>query len=238
VLAAHAGLLQLRLWVPRRRGPEAFARAAGLAYHSSLWLMRMDPDAAPPAPSFPPGVVVRWLEPGRDEPAFVELVNDTFRDHPSPLGVELEEVRRVHARPGFDPSTIMLVARVEEPDRLVAFCRVGTFAEDDGKLAGDVKLVGVRRDARGRGLGRELVRWGVEALRERGVGRTYLSVEGENEGALRIYEREGFRREVEWPHWAAPPLGESAPLVEAAPPLDRTGPADGRPARGQDAPGS
>lgn len=25
--------------------------------------------------------------------------------------------------------------------------------------------------------------------------------EGENDGALRLYESEGFERDVEWPHW-------------------------------------
>ena len=149
---------------------------------------------------------MRWLEPGVDEPAFVELVNEIFVDHPSPLHVELGEVRQTHARPGFDPSTILLVSPAGDRERLVAFCRVGTLVEDDGASAGEVKLVGVRREARGNGLGRELVRWGVDALRQRGVARTFLSVEGENEGALRIYETEGFRREVEWPHWAAEPL--------------------------------
>jgi mycothiol synthase len=184
--------------------PEAFARAVGLTYHSSLWLMRLAEGTVPVPPRFPDDVVVRWLEPGTDERAFVELVNEIFLDHPSPLSLELEEVERVHGRKDFDPSTILLVAPAGDPERLVAFCRVGTFEEDDGTTAGEVKLVGVRRAARGTGLGRELVRWGVAALRERQVARTYLSVESENEGALRIYEREGFRREVEWPHWSAP----------------------------------
>ena len=206
VLAAHLGYPELRLWVPHRPGAQAFAEAVGLRYHSSLWLMRLDEAATPPPPAFPDDLVVRWLEPGTDEPAFVELVNEIFLDHPSPLHVELGEVRRAHARQGFDPSTILLVSPASDRERLVAFCRVATSTEDDGALAGEVKLVGVRREARARGLGRQLVRWGVDALRQRGVARTFLSVEGENEGALRMYEDEGFRREVEWPHWAAPPL--------------------------------
>ena len=32
----------------------------------------------------------------------------------------------------------------------------------------------------------------------------YLSVEGENRGALRLYESLGFRQDVEWPHWTIP----------------------------------
>lgn len=57
---------------------------------------------------------------------------------------------------------------------------------------------------RGRGLGRELVRWGVTDVRRRGAGEVFLSVEGESEGALRLYESLGFARHVEWPHWVLP----------------------------------
>jgi mycothiol synthase len=218
ILAGHLGYPELRLWVPPFPVPEAFARAVGLRYHSSLWLMRLAEDVVPVPPRFPDDVVVRWLEPGTDEPAFVELVNEIFLDHPSPLSLELDEVRRVHARPAFDPSTILLVALTADRERLVAFCRVGTFLEDDGAVAGEVKLVGVRREARGTGLGRELVRWGIGALRERDAARTFLSVESENEGALRVYEREGFRREVEWPHWAAPVIAPGTAALGMAGP--------------------
>ena len=145
--------------------------------------------------------MIRWIEPGTDDEAFTELLNTTFRDHPSPLEVDLATIRRVHGAPVFDPSTILLVAPAPERDRPIAFCRVGTSREDDGRLAGEVKLVGVRHEARGRGIGRELVRWGIEACRERDAVDVYLSVEGENRGALRLYESLGFRQDVEWPHW-------------------------------------
>jgi GNAT superfamily N-acetyltransferase len=39
VIAARAGRSHLRLWVPRRDGPETFAHVNGLHYHSSLWQM-------------------------------------------------------------------------------------------------------------------------------------------------------------------------------------------------------
>jgi mycothiol synthase len=204
-LAAHLDLPELRLWVPRAPGPEAFARAVGLRYRSSLWQLELAPDVPPAAPAFPAGVAVRPLEPGVDEPAFVALVNDAFRDHPSPLEVDVETVRRVNAAPDFDPSTILLVTPSNEPGRLIGFCRVGRYHDDDAVMTGEVRLLGVRTEARRRGLGRALVRWGVDDLRRRGVDRIVLSVEGQNESALGIYESEGFRRRVEWRHWTAEP---------------------------------
>lgn len=204
VLAAHLGLPHLRLWVPRRAADEAFATACGLRYHSSLWQLVLDPVAGTAAPAFPDDVVIRWVEPGTDEPAFAALVNEIFLDHPSPLTVDEETLRRVHLAPGFDPSTILLVAPAADRDRLIGFCRVGRHPDDAGAMVGDVKLLGVRREARGRGLARQLVRWGVDDLRRRGVDRTTISVEGENERALGLYVAEGFRPHLEWPHWVAP----------------------------------
>ncbi len=200
-IARATGLGALRLWVPRRPGPEAFARACGMRYRSSLWQLRLDPSTAVDPARFGDGVAVRPLEPGLDEPAFVDLVNDTFTDHPWPLEVTLEQVRRVHADAAFEPSTILLVTPADDPSRLVGFCRVACYADDDGVPMGEVKHVGVRREWRGRGLGRELVRWGVGNVRERGAQRVILAVEGENEGAIALYRSLGFQPEVEWPHW-------------------------------------
>ena len=204
LLERAAGRDVLRLYVPAHPGPEAFARSAGLACHSSLWKLRLDPASAPGLPRFADDLVICWIEPGTDDESFTELLNTTFRDHPSPLDVDRETIRRVHGGPAFDPSSILLVAPASDRERPIAFCRVGTSHEDDGRLTGEVRLVGVRAEARGRGIGRELVRWGIEACRARGAVDVYLSVEGENRGALTLYESLGFRQHVEWPHWTIP----------------------------------
>jgi len=211
MLAGRAGLPHLRLWVPRREGEEAFARAVGMRYHSSLWQLRLPPEVSVDHPRFRDDIAVRPLIPGVDEPALVELVNVAFRDHPSPLTLDLEQVRRVHERPEFDPATILVVSPADEPGRLVAFCRIASYEDDDGRPVGEVKLVGVLPAYRGRGIGRELVRWGVGSVRRRGAGDVFLSVEGENESALRLYSALGFRHHVEWPHWTLPALPPGDP---------------------------
>lgn len=201
IARAH-GLDKLRLWAPRHLpGPIAFLERNGFRYDSSMWLMRLGAATPVPPPAWPDDIVVRWYEHG-DEAAYVELANDAFADHPSPLAFTVERVRHVHSLPGFDPSTILLVAPSGERDRLVGFVRVQRYEDDDDRPAGDIGPVGLRRGWRGRGIGRELLRWGVEDLRRRGAEDVFLSVEAANEHALRLYERNGFERHVEWPHWA------------------------------------
>ena len=208
-IARRHGLTHLRLWAPRHLpGPVAFLECNGFRYDSSMYLMRRSAALPPaPEPAFPDDVVARWLEPGADDEAYVELANDTFRDHPSPLAFDLARIRHVHGLPGFDPSTILLLAPAAARDELIAFVRVDRYADDAGRPAGDIGPIGVRCAWRGRGLGRELLRWGIADLRRRGAEDVFLSVEDANGGALRLYESEGFERHVEWPHWTIPVEG-------------------------------
>jgi mycothiol synthase len=210
-IARRQGQAELRLWVSERPGPEAFARAVGLAYRSSLWRLRLADDARPGPAVFPDGIVVRPLDSAREEPAFVALVNEVFLDHPWPLRLTLDQVRRAHASPGFDPGSVAVAASAADPARLLGFCRVTTSPADDGTRTGEVRLVGVRREARGVGLGRALTTWGVERVRGEGAEQVVLAVEGQNTGALRLYDRLGFRPEVEWPHWTIPVGTEDPP---------------------------
>ena len=201
-IVAAEGRDQLRLWVPRRPGAEAFATACGMRYSSSLWQMRLASDAmaAVSEPDFPVTAVTRTLQPGRDEAPFVTLVNRIFEDHPSPIQLSLDEVRRVHATPGFDPTTV-LVVEDGATSAMIGFCRVHPFTDSSGAPSGEIRLLGVDRAWRGRGLGRAVTSWGVTELRRRGAESVVLAVEGENKGALRLYTDLGFRFGAEWPHW-------------------------------------
>jgi mycothiol synthase len=201
-LAGQAGLDRLRLWIPRRPDAEGFARACGLRYASSLWQMRLPGEVVSTLaePVFPADTRVRTFQPGVDEAPFVALVNRVFLDHPSPIELSVDEVRRVHALRSFDPTTVLVVEDAAT-DAMIGFCRIHPFTAADGSAAGEIRLLGVDRAWRGRGLGRGVTTWGVAELRRRGARSVQLAVEGQNEGALRLYNDLGFRFGVEWPHW-------------------------------------
>jgi ribosomal protein S18 acetylase RimI-like enzyme len=66
---------------------------------------------------------------------------------------------------------------------------------------GYVTMIGVLPTWRGRGLGRELLRWSVGYLRDRGAQLIELSVEAANDRATELYRRHGFVPTIEWPNW-------------------------------------
>jgi mycothiol synthase len=212
-IVRERGLEHLQLHGPQHlAASRAFIDALGFRYHSSLWLFALAPDVESPGPVFPPDVATRSFEPG-DLVAYVDLLNDTFADHPTPLSWTVDAIRHVHGLPDFDPSGIRLVTPAGAPGELVAFTRVELETDPDGRLRGAVRLIGVRRAWRGRGLGRELLRWGVRHLRERGAAVVELAVEALNEKATRIYRAAGFVPAIEWPHY----------VLDAAPSSDGGG---------------
>jgi mycothiol synthase len=206
VLAAREGLSEIRLYVPLSGAGQAFARAMGMSYRSSMWRLDLAPEAAVPEPVFPVEVASRAFGDWLSLPRFLDLLNATFASHPSPVSWTLGEIQHAHDQPDFDPTTILLVSPVGRPDDPIAFVRTALAPPGNGEAApvGDVRLIGVAPQWRGRGLGRELLRWGVAQLRARGASRIQLSVEAENDLALGLYRRAGFEPLVEWPHWSRP----------------------------------
>src|ERR1035437_6883781 len=177
-LAAKAGWDVIQLYVPESGAGQAFATAMGMTYRSSMWRLARAPETAVPEPVFPGEVIVRTFGNWLPLKALVDLLNDSFADHPGPVSWTLAEIQYAHSRPDFDPSSTTLVVPADRPDEPIGFVRTGLGpADEDSTVVGEVRLVGVLQPWRGRGLGRELLRWGVAQLRARRGGRVQLSVE-------------------------------------------------------------
>jgi mycothiol synthase len=204
-IVARAGEEDICLSVPSTGAGPAFAAAMGLAYRSSLWRLVLSPDVAVPSPVFPGDVVARTFGEWIPLPLFVDFLNHSFAGHPSPISWTVGQIEYAHGRPEFDPTSILLLVPADSPDRPIGFARIALGPPEDGggsgARVGEVALVGVLPQWRGRGLGRELLRWGVAQLLARGAGLIQLTVEAENELALGLYRRTGFEPAVEWPHW-------------------------------------
>jgi mycothiol synthase len=202
-IAANEGWDEIRLHVPSTTAAQGFARAVGLSYRSSMWQFNLAPGTVVPEPAWPKGVVVRTMGDWLDLTRLVSLMNASFAEHPTPISWTVDEIERANSQTGRDDATTLLVSPAERPDELVAFARTAIeFPRADAPAPrAEVRLVGVLPEWRGRGLGRELLRWGVAWLRSSGAGTIQLNVEAENELALGLYRRTGFEPAIEWPHW-------------------------------------
>src|SRR5262249_602071 len=59
---------------------------------------------------------------------------------------------------------------------------------------GAIQNLGITPEHRGRGLGTALLLQALHGFRRCGLGRAFLEVTAQNEGAVRLYQRPGFRR--------------------------------------------
>ncbi|HEV2006712.1 MAG TPA: GNAT family N-acetyltransferase [Candidatus Limnocylindrales bacterium] len=190
--------------LPGDNGSHEFLRATGFTFHSTLWDLEL-PEAMPvTAPNWPAGHVARPYDRTRDARPWATLFNAAFADHPTPLQIADDAVDSAADDPTIeDADTILL----EDSDggALIGFCAT-TPERIDGAVgpAAEIWTIGVRPDRQGRGLGRQLLRWGVRRLREIGARHVFLSVNGRNEGALGLYLSEGFVRSRTRDRWARP----------------------------------
>lgn len=110
-----------------------------------------------------------------------------------------------------DPAGIVLVARVPDPAGRPAGYITGTIGEDG---EGRIGLFAVAADARGRGIGGELIAAVLGWFAGRGADPVSVVTQGRNVRAQRTYQRFGMRtRSVElWFHrWRPARPGESGP---------------------------
>jgi mycothiol synthase len=169
----------------------------GYAHDRWFWLMGRARGGAPPAPEWPAGTTVRVLDGSEAMLAdWNAAYNDSFAGHyrfvPSPLS----HVHELVKKPGFRADGLLLAYR---DGRVAGFCRNELHA---GR--GEIGTLGTVRAARGIGLGRALLRWGVGWLERESPQPVTLLVDGENENALGLYRSEGFEVTRTRQLWARP----------------------------------
>jgi RimJ/RimL family protein N-acetyltransferase len=88
---------------------------------------------------------------------------------------------------------VHLVA-VDASNTVVGWCDVERYGRE-GFTHGGRLGIGLRAEARGRGLGRRLMTEAIDAARRQGMERIELEVFASNTRAVALYESLGFRRE-------------------------------------------
>jgi ribosomal protein S18 acetylase RimI-like enzyme len=96
-------------------------------------------------------------------------------------------IREIRRKPGFLAGATWLIA-----------CAEGCCGSVQGVVErfgyGSIQNVGIVPEHRNRGLGQALIWQALHGFRDYHLRRAYLEVTAENEGALRLYHRLGFRK--------------------------------------------
>lgn len=163
---------------------EAFCLAQGLSPGRKYWMMERPGRSVEP-PHWPEGTAVRVFENGeRDLAAFVDVFNRSWLEQDHGFLLTTEDAREHIDNGSIDPASIFLAEAAGVP---VGFVRCARHA-----TRGEVAVLGVVPEWRGRGLGRALLRRGTQWLLERGAEPVTLMVDGQNDRALVLYRGEGF----------------------------------------------
>lgn len=159
----------------------------GFALVRHFW--RMDTDLGPRAslePTPPRGIAVRTFVRAQDEQAVHAAFEEAFAEHFGYVPRTLDEwVGQRIEEEGFDPSLWFLATEGGEV--------VGALSGKIIEHVGWVWTLGVRKQWRQRGIGEALLRHSFREFQRRGIGKSSLYVDAQNEtGATALYERLGM----------------------------------------------
>lgn len=151
--------------------------------------MEIDLDDPLPTPRWPDGIGVRTVRPA-EERAVYDVHQDVFRDAWGSFNESFEEWEHWLVRSRNYVPELRFLAVDGDEIAGYAICHPQPTTED----LGWIRILGVRRPWRRRGVGRALLLHAFRAFRERGLGRAGLGVDSDSPtGAHTLYERVGMR---------------------------------------------
>lgn len=182
-----AGRIAARLGIPKERVLRIMSRPTAL------------PVTALPVPA---GVRIRTFTPA-DEAALLEVNAHAFAHHPEQGHLTHEDFTERMGEAWFDAAGLFLaVPEDEDPlqPEILGFHWTKVH-RDENPPYGEVYVVATNPKAAGRGLGSVLTNVGLAHLATQGVDEVILYVDGDNDPAIGVYDRQGFttvRTEVQY----------------------------------------
>ena len=143
-----------------------------------------------PDPVFPDEIDIYQLTPDDREgmSQFADCINEEFKDLAGHTPSSVDFIQTFFEDVGYIEGGLCLLKKGQEP-----IGTIGLMHDVENMAAGEIMAVGVLEAYRGLGLGRNLLRYGYNFLINQGLDPVILSVNGENRGAIRLYESEGFQ---------------------------------------------
>ncbi len=163
---------------------ERWAEAEQYPLLRQLLIMGRPLPATPPEPM--PGIRLAAFAPGTDDAVFLVVNNRAFGDHPENGSWDGATLAERMSRPWFDASGFLLAWA---GDQLAGFC----WTKRHDPATGEIYVIATDPDHRGKGLGRFLLRAGLDHLTGSGCTQAILYVRAGEEAAEQLYRSEGFR---------------------------------------------
>ena len=183
------GLRKVYLFLPEKvQDTAAILQGLGFDIERYSYVLRKAPAVSGDI-VWPDGVAVEALDPENAVGAqqFADCLNDSFASLAGHSDVSAGDVRSwFDEEEHFDGGICLL----KQDGRPIGTVMVMTDCENPAQA--EVGGLGIVRAFQGRGLGRLLLRYAVGFAVQNRFGSIVLSVNAENESALRLYQAEGF----------------------------------------------
>jgi mycothiol synthase len=155
------------------------------------WVLKRSTDSYS-RPEFRDGFELRTFREGNDEQAWCDIINESFANLHGHTHLYPAKMKEWKKEPSYIQNGMKMLWHNEKP--------VGTIALAKEKESGEdiifIEAVGVLNSYQGKGLGKNLIRAGIEFGKNYGVKHVMLSVNAENERAADLYLKEGFNKEA------------------------------------------
>lgn len=138
---------------------------------------------------FPEGVSVHPIDPSDQESIvqFADCLNQEFKYLAGHTKNSAEDIQTWFEDQSYLEGGLCLLKKGQEPIGTISLMR-----DLDDMNAGEILAFGIIEKYRGLNLGRNLLRYGNNFLVKNGLNPLVLSVNGENHGAIKLYESEGY----------------------------------------------
>jgi len=153
----------------------------------SFVLERSEPALSEPV--FPEGITVHPLDSTDQEgiSQFVACLNEEFKELAGHTTNTAEDIQTWFEDQSYIEDGMCLLKKGGE-----AIGTISLMRDLDDMNAGEIGAFGILEKYRGLDLGRNLLRYGINYLIEKELKPIILAVNGENHGAIKLYEKEGF----------------------------------------------
>jgi len=167
----------------------------GMHVIRTYWHMKRDLAATDSVPNSRPEVSIRLVSGDEDMQTSWRLHQDSFSNHfgfaPRPMELWIEQTK---AASTLDPEACFILDYEGEPAGFVQMANANYHLN-----GGYVDVLGVAHKFQGKGLGQILLQHGINHSVDQGREFIELNVDSGNEsGALRLYEKLGFKPNSSW----------------------------------------